>query len=127
MSERVGLLISRDLFFNSKVTGTASALGARVIVAGTREAALARIASDLPCVIFVDLAAGEAVSPPALASYRAAVPGIEIIAFGSHVDTDALRSAREAGCDEVMPRSKFTMVLPDMIRRVFGSDLGRDT
>ena len=30
-----------------------------------------------------------------------------VIAFGSHVDTALLAAAREAGCDEVLPRSKF--------------------
>ncbi len=29
------------------------------------------------------------------------------IGFGSHVDHELLAAAREAGCDEVLPRSKF--------------------
>jgi hypothetical protein len=29
------------------------------------------------------------------------------IGFGSHVDRELLAAAREAGCDEVLPRSKF--------------------
>ena len=30
-----------------------------------------------------------------------------VIAFGSHVDAELLAAARAAGCDEVLPRSKF--------------------
>jgi len=30
-----------------------------------------------------------------------------IIAYGSHVDAGRLKEAREAGCEEVMPRSKY--------------------
>src|SRR5437763_5368786 len=29
------------------------------------------------------------------------------IGFGSHVDTELLDAARQAGCDEVLPRSAF--------------------
>ncbi|HSH61547.1 MAG TPA: hypothetical protein VK988_18255 [Acidimicrobiales bacterium] len=29
------------------------------------------------------------------------------IGFGSHVDHELLAAARQAGCDEVLPRSKF--------------------
>jgi DNA-binding NarL/FixJ family response regulator len=115
--EPLGLLISRDLFFNSKITGTAQALGKRVLVAGTRTAVLARIESDSPKAVFVDLAAGDAASAESIAAYRAIAPEIPMIAFGSHVDTDSLATAKSAGCDEVMPRSKFTMVLPDLIQR----------
>jgi len=44
------------------------------------------------------------------------------VAFGSHVDTEALAAARAAGCDPVMPRSKFSMELHELIRRYFRSD-----
>lgn len=32
---------------------------------------------------------------------------IHVIAYGSHVDAARLKAARAAGCDEVMPRSRF--------------------
>jgi hypothetical protein len=35
-----------------------------------------------------------------------------VVAYGSHVDTATLRAAREAGCDVVLPRSKFVEELP---------------
>ncbi len=33
--------------------------------------------------------------------------GVRTIGFGSHVDHELLAAARAAGCDEVLPRSKF--------------------
>ena len=35
-----------------------------------------------------------------------------MVAYGSHVDAAVLRAAREAGCDPVLPRSKFVEELP---------------
>lgn len=112
-----GLLLSRDLFFNSKITGTAQALGRRVSVATSHEKALEKLASDPPRVVFVDLGAADLCSPEALALLRQAAPSVPFIAFGSHVDTATLNAAREAGCAEVMPRSKLTACLPDLIRQ----------
>ena len=90
------------------------------MVAGNSALAAAMIEQWRPAVVFVDLAAGELVSPPALLAYQnAAPPGTPFVAFGSHVDADALDAARDAGCDPVLPRSKFTAELPDLIRRYF--------
>ena len=116
-----GILLSRDLIFTSKVTGTASALGHRVIVAGNVALASAMMAKWTPAVVFVDLAAGDLVSVESLGKYReTAAPGTPFVAFGSHVDTKSLADAAEAGCDPVMPRSRFTNELPALIRRYFG-------
>jgi hypothetical protein len=118
-----GILLSRDLIFTSKVTGTARALGHRMLVAGTSSLALAMIENWRPCVIFVDLAAGDLVAPEALLGYQGlAGPATAFLAFGSHVDTEALAVARAAGCDPVMPRSKFSAELPELIGRYFRSD-----
>ena len=116
-----GLLLSRDLIFTSKVTGTASALGHRVIVAGNVALASAMLAKWSPTVVFVDLAAGDLVSTDSIVKYLGiAPPGTPFVAFGSHVDVSALAAAAAAGCDPVMPRSKFTAELPALIRRYFG-------
>ncbi len=115
-----GLLLSRDLIFTSKVTGTAQALGHRVrVVAGVAKAT-SLLAEFRPKAAFLDLAAGDLVAPEAIASYKLASPNTVLVAFGSHVDTDALALAKSAGCDRVMPRSKFTVELPELIRSLLG-------
>ncbi len=114
----VGLLISNDLFFTSKVTSTAEALGLRVRVAASASQAKTWIDDNNPRVVLVDLNAGVAAGSDAIKTYRAALSeGARLVAFGSHVDTDALAAATAAGCDEVMPRSKFSAGLPENLRR----------
>lgn len=112
-----GLLLSRDLIFTAKVTGTARELGHRVMVAGNTALACAMIEQWHPRVVFVDLAAGDLVSPSSLLAYQTLASGTPLVAFGSHVDTAALAAAAAAGCDPVLPRSRFSAELPDLIRR----------
>jgi hypothetical protein len=54
-------------------------------------------------VVVVDLARHAA----DLALVRGARPEARIVAFGPHVDADALRAARAAGADRVLARSAF--------------------
>jgi DNA-binding NarL/FixJ family response regulator len=118
-----GLLLSRDLIFTSKVTGTARMLGRQVLTAGNASLALAMIEQWKPRAVFVDLAAGDLVKTEAILAYRAmAGPGTAFVAFGSHVDTAGLAAAADAGCDPVMPRSKFSAELPELIRRYLGPE-----
>lgn len=116
-----GLILSRDLLFTVKVTGTARELGYRVVAAGDAAKADAMVAEHRPRAVFVDLAAGPLVAPESLvALQKAAGPETPFIAFGSHVDVQALAGARAAGCREVMPRSKFSSELPAIVRRWLG-------
>ncbi len=116
---RTALLISRDLFFTSKVTGTASALGIDMDVIGDAPTAAAQVrARDYRC-IFVDLAdAGLDLGAFFAVLKQDSHP--PVIAFGSHVATARLQAAREAGCDEVMPRSRFSSSLPDLLQKYCG-------
>lgn len=119
--EPAGLLLSRDLIFTSKVTGTGRDLGHRILVAGNVALASAMIDQWRPKAVFVDLTAGDLVGVPALLAYRAAAgPGVTFVAFGPHVDTAALENARAVGCEVVLPRSKFSAELPEVIRAAFG-------
>ena len=117
VAPKIGLLISPDLFFTSKVTGTAQALGVRVEAADDLAAAAARLASgDIACVLY-DLSAPRASTPDLLAALPTPIP---VIAFGSHVNVDVLDAARAAGA-EVMPRSQFASTLPDILKKHLGS------
>ena len=118
-----GLLLSRDLIFTSKITGTARELGRRMLVAGNAPLASTMIEQWRPRVVFVDLTAGDLVGIPALLAYRKlAGPGTTFLAFGPHVEADALAAAAAAGCDPVLPRSKFAATLPELIRAYLPQD-----
>ncbi len=116
----VGLLLSRDLIFTTKITGTARAMGHQVLTAGGVSLATQMIEQWRPKVVFVDLAAGDLANSAAILAYRTIAPDTPFVAFGSHVDVDALDAARDAGCNPVMPRSRFSAELPELIGRYLG-------
>jgi hypothetical protein len=45
---------------------------------------------------------------------------VRMVGFLSHVQVDLAEQARAAGCDEVMPRSKFTQNLAEILSSAKG-------
>ena len=99
-----GLLLCDDLLFASKVTATARAHGLTVAVCRDTARLSAMLAEGTPKAVLLDLH-NPTLDLGAVADWRAA--GVRVVAFGSHVDVAALKAARAAGCDPVLPRSKF--------------------
>ena len=108
-----GLMLSDDLIFISKVAGAANALGLAVQPARSAEALLALAAQQPPGGVLVDLHNPGLDLEALLGGLRAACPVMpRVVAYGSHVEAETLRAARKAGCDLVLPRSKFVEELP---------------
>lgn len=108
-----GLVLSDDLMFASRITGTARALGLSFKMARSPEV-LKELAQQQPprCVI-LDLANAGADVAALVESLRAGASTTPyLVAYGSHVDAATLQRARAAGCDVVLPRSKFVEELP---------------
>lgn len=115
-----GILLCRDLIFTTKIQGTARALGYHVEVIGNAERAKAAIEALRPQVIFIDLTAGELSAPDAMSEYvKLAGPNVWVVAFGPHVEEEALALAKAAGCQVVLPRSKFAGSLPTLMQDYF--------
>ena len=107
-----GLLLSDDLIFTSRITGTARALGLEVrAVRGADRLAETAAESGTKCVI-VDLAYPNLDLPDLVRRLGEADEPPRVVAYGSHVDAAALAAAREAGCRPALPRSKFVEDLP---------------
>jgi predicted metal-dependent hydrolase len=53
----------------------------------------------------------------AIISSGSATRGMPVISYGSHVDTETLKLAKQAGADQVYARSKFFTELPDLIAK----------
>lgn len=102
-----------DLFFQMKLAETAKHLGLEVKVASTPESLL-QLLEPLPRLVIVDLNARSA-PLEAVERLRSAQPNLRVIGFLSHVQTDLAQRAQAAGLDEVMPRSKFSMNLPQIL------------
>jgi len=124
-----------DLFFLAKMTETARHTGVELKTVADCDALLREVAANPGATLLLDLnargkpldalarlgalaqASGDS-SASATADARAPGNGARrrVIAFLSHVQTELADQARAAGCDEVMPRSKFTMDLPRILR-----------
>ena len=113
---KLGLLICSDLFFTSKVTGTAQALGLRMEAVDDIASAVTRLSNGEFSYVILDLASQNASVPELLTAIPSSV-SVPVIAFGSHVNVEQLESARAAGA-EVMPRSQFSATLSDLLRRL---------
>jgi CheY-like chemotaxis protein len=103
-----GLVLCDDLIFFSRIAGAARAAGLTVRQAKTTPELLALARQAVPGGVIVDLQNPGLDLPALLTELRAACPAMpRVVAYGSHVEAGALRSARQAGCDRVMPRSQF--------------------
>ena len=105
-----------DLFFGSKVSGTAKQLGISVKFAGSRQA-LVEAAHSRPDLIIVDLDAAAVDPLGVVGELRSLAPGAapRLIAFASHVRETVLQQARRAGYDEVLTRGALAANLPALL------------
>ncbi len=116
----VGLLLSDDLIFTSRVAGTARELGLLVKVARSADALEALARQQPPRCVLVDLANPGLAIADLVRKLHDACPAARVVAYGPHVDGAGLRAAREAGCDPVLPRSAFVEQLPEQLPYWFG-------
>lgn len=110
-----GLLLSDDLIFTSRITGTARDLGLTMRVARSADALLTLARQDIPTGVILDLSNPGLNIAETVAALKALDPPPMVVAYGSHVDTATLKNARAAGCDRVMPRSQFVEELPTQL------------
>jgi len=116
------LLLSDDLIFTSRVTGTGRDLGFAIRAAKTADALLALARQALPPCVIVDLHNPGLNITELAASLKQLSPPPTVIGYGSHVDTATLKAARAAGCDRVLPRSQFVEELPAELPHWMGAE-----
>jgi DNA-binding NtrC family response regulator len=115
-----GLVLTRDLLFSTKITGTARAQGFEMEVVANVDDLARRIEQKACRCVLIDLSVtGVDVAKVVDAVGKRGDGRPVIVAFGSHVDTARLNEAEAAGCDEVMPRSRFAGTLPELLGRLF--------
>jgi CheY-like chemotaxis protein len=128
MADAIALI--DDLFFQAKVRETAKHTGVTIETATTGEQLLKAAEASPHALILVDLNARQGALDAVeqlCAQTRQAQPRPDqqgnprrVIAFLSHVQTDLAERARAAGCQDVMPRSKFTQNLAEILRGARG-------
>ena len=103
------LALVSDLIFSSRITAEAKAAGAQVQILRKPEQ-LDQAEGDL---LLVDLNLSGATIAAATWQQKT---GRRTVGFVSHIDSATIASAREAGFEEIMPRSRFIQVLPQLLR-----------
>lgn len=101
-----------DLMFVVRVGDAVRRAGRRPMFVGSLERMRAQTEHQ-PVLAIVDLACATAEPIAAIRGLKGL--GIPVVAFGSHVDVDSLKQAKEAGADRVMPRSKFVQELEGLV------------
>jgi hypothetical protein len=102
------IVLVRDLMFSSRISAAARA--ANVPVTILREPSA--LAATLGHRLIVDLNQPGAVE--AAAAWKRSTLR-EVIGFVSHVDADTIGRARQAGIDQILPRSRFVEALPNLL------------
>jgi len=99
-----------DLFFASKIRGTAEALGVSITFSRSVDSLIQAATSEPPALIICDLHATR-IDPIELSRRLKAddlLRSIRLLGFFSHVQTELQQQAIQAGFDRVLPRSAFT-------------------
>jgi CheY-like chemotaxis protein len=109
--------VAADMIFGSRIRGAAQLAGVEVRFA--RDAASLTQAAAGARLVLLDLDARWLDIPGSIHALRSddATAAVEIVAFVSHVRTDAIEAARAAGADRVLARSAFVRELPALLAR----------
>jgi len=114
---RYVIAVVDDLFFASKIRGTAEQVGVEVRFARTIDAVLQAAREDQPALIIADLHSQKC-DPIEMAKRLKSdeeLCSIPLLGFFSHVQTELQSQAEQAGFDRVLPRSAFTRDLPAIL------------
>lgn len=110
--------LTQDLMLAVRIESVIAAQGGRPLMADSVEAFLAAVDGQFPVLALVDLATpGDVPAAIARCKLRPHTRHVPIYAFGSHVNVEALRAARQAGADHAWARSRMMEQLADVVGR----------
>ena len=114
---RTIIAVVDDLFFASKIRGTAEQFSIDVSFARTKEGLIESALQHKPALIICDLHS-QRIDPIGLAAElkeNHLLRNIPLLGFFSHVQVELQKAAEAAGFDRVMPRSAFARDLPSIL------------
>ena len=106
------LCLVRDLLFYSKIRAAAGSAG--VELKSIRDPV--KLETEIGCGLIVDLNQPGALVAAARWRSRTARP---VVGFVSHVDTETIHAARDAGIDRVLARSQFEQNLKSLFDELY--------
>jgi PleD family two-component response regulator len=123
MIVRMVLVAVDDLLFSSKIRTTAKQVGVDVTFVRTGSEILAQARALRPPLVIFDLNCAKCAPIETIAAIKRdpELSAIRAVGFVSHVDTDVITAARQAGADDVMARSAFAGSLAEILLAGAGS------
>jgi CheY-like chemotaxis protein len=110
------LAIIDDMFFASKIIGAADQAGRSLVRVKSQEE-LEREIKEPHELVLIDLNSTR-LDPVAAIAFLKSRPEFEatpVVGFLSHVQVELMRQAEAAGCDYVLPRSRFSQMLVQIL------------
>jgi DNA-binding NarL/FixJ family response regulator len=106
-----------DFLFRSKIRAVARHVDVEIKFAQTPDEILAQAREIKPTLVIIDLNSPKADPIGTIAALKADAEtgAVRTIGFASHVHTDLINAARNAGADQVLPRSAFAANLADIL------------
>lgn len=104
-----------DLLFTSKIREAAVAAGVAYRNARSIDALRDEWQAGEPKVVVVDLNATAFDPFDVLRFLKTEHPNTPVVCFMAHVDTELEARALEVGFADIMPRSRFVQVLPEIV------------
>lgn len=115
---RVIIVAVDDLMFASRISSAAKALGVEIAFARSPEAIVEAVRTKAPRLVILDLNSVKVRPLEAVAALKAdaALATVPTVGFVSHVQTELITAARQAGVDQVLARSAFVTQLPQLLQ-----------
>ena len=111
------LCVIDDLLFSVKISTAAKSLGADVYFERKADDVLPRIREKQPHLVIFDLNSAKLRPMEAVARMKAdpALQHVRTLGYASHVQTETIKAARQAGVDQVLARSAFVDRLGEIL------------
>jgi DNA-binding NarL/FixJ family response regulator len=106
-----------DLMFSSKIRATAKQAGVELTFARSPAEILELARTSKPALAIFDLNSAKTDPIATITALKGdpALASIRTLGFASHVHTDLIAAARQAGADQVVPRSAFAGNLAEIL------------
>ncbi|MFQ5694486.1 MAG: hypothetical protein ACE5HB_00700 [Terriglobia bacterium] len=111
------LAVVDDVFFVGRLQGTSKQAGVPLTTTRAADFSLDALRQRKPALVIFDLNATSASAVELIRQLKAdaELASVPVVGFFSHVQVELQRAAQEAGCEQVLPRSKFSAILPDLL------------
>ncbi len=108
-----------DLFFSSKIREASKSLNLDIEFLKNTEGLPERLRTIQPSLIIFDLNSKTSNPLDAIQNLKSSpeLKDITVLGYLSHVQTELKEAASEAGCDLILPRSKFSRDLREILAK----------